>query len=387
MLERKVNPSDSDSPVRLLILPVWLIAIYAAGLLLTEAAATSLWIVSAFFLFVLLDPIAEILKARKWPTILSALVLVFISTGIAVLTIYILGMLFSGIVKEFDQSKRLFMHAIDTLNTSLNFWSAKISNFIPEGAVDHSEVAKVEIVQSSPLGSDISGTIIHGVGSAATIAAFALLVPVLSFFFLAERDGLAKIMARAYLKPEIAVVTWNKIVSCTRSFFLGNLFLAITTFPLFVLLFAAFSVPSLFSMAALATFINIIPFAGAVMSGILPALGLYTLTKTVGGPFALYGCCVAIHFVIADFVTPKLLGSRVNINATTSTIALVVWGELWGGVGLLLAIPITAVIKILFENSSFFWLHWIAGLMSEDIDGALKVPSLRKPVQKEMMKS
>ncbi len=386
MIERKISQGDSDSPVKLLILPVWLIAIYAIGLLLAEAAATSLWIVSAFFLFVLLDPIAEKLKASKWPTALSAVVLVLIFTGIAVLTIYILGLLFSGIVKEFDQSKRLFMHAIDTLSTSLNSWNAKLSNFIPDANIEHSDVAKVEIVQSSPLGSDISGRIINGVGSAATIFTFALLVPVLAFFFLAERDGLAKIITHAYVKRKTAAITWKKIVTCTRAFFLGNLFLALITFPIFVLLFAAFSVPSLFSMAALATFINIVPFAGAVISGILPALGLYTLTKTVGAPFALYGCCVAIHFIIADFVTPKILGSRVNINATTSTIALVVWGELWGGVGLLLAIPITAVIKILFENSSFFWLHWIAGLMSEDIDGALKMPSLRNPTQKVMMK-
>jgi len=77
-------------------------------------------------------------------------------------------------------------------------------------------------------------------------------------------------------------------------------------------------------------------------------------------------------------VTPKLLGSQVNINATTSTIALVAWGELWGGFGLILAIPLTAVIKILFEHSNYFWLQWIAGLMSEDMDTALKVPTLRK---------
>lgn len=385
MIERKPYPDGPESPARILILPIWLIAIYAIGVLLAQAAATSLWIVCAFFLFVLLDPIAEFLKARKWPTIISAIVLVTLATGIAVLTIYILGMLFSGIVKEFDQSKKLFMHAIDSMNISLNSWNTKLSYFIPESNVDHSDVSKVEIVQSSPLGGDFSGTIINGVGSAATIFTFALLVPVLSFFLLAERDGLAKIITRAYFKPETAAITWKKIVACTRAFFLGNLFLAVITFPLFVLLFAAFSVPSLFSMAALATFINIIPFAGAVMSGILPALGLYTLTKTVGAPFALYGCCVAIHFVIADFVTPKILGSRVNINATTSTIALVVWGELWGGIGLLLAIPLTAIVKILFEHSSFFWLHWIAGLMSEDIDGALRVPSQRKPAQKEMM--
>jgi predicted PurR-regulated permease PerM len=73
---------------------------------------------------------------------------------------------------------------------------------------------------------------------------------------------------------------------------------------------------------------------------------------------------MGVHFVIANFVTPKILGSRVDINAATSTIALLVWGELWGGLGLLLAIPLTSLIKILLENSGSEWLHWFASLMS-----------------------
>ena len=71
-------------------------------------------------------------------------------------------------------------------------------------------------------------------------------------------------------------------------------------------------------------------------------------------------------------MTPKVLGSKVDINATTSTIALIAWGELWGGLGLILAIPVTAAIKILFEYSSSEWLRWFAALMSENVDKALE---------------
>ncbi|MBC7712024.1 MAG: AI-2E family transporter [Rhizobacter sp.] len=373
MIEKKIDLQNS-SATRLLILPVWLIAIYAIGCLITETATVCLWMVNAFFLFVLLDPIAEFLKKKKWSTTLSALFVILVATGLIVLVTCILGSLFSGVYQELDQSKKIFSEVLDSLNNSWTSWNTKITNLVPGTSTPHSNISKVEIVQTTPFGGEIGGTIIHGLGSAATVFTFILLVPVLAFFLLVERDGLGKIFTKAYNNPETAGNTWKKIVRSTKSFFLGNLILAAITYPIFALLFYFFAVPSIFTTAALATFFNIIPFAGAVLSGILPAIGLYTQTQTIGGPLIIYGLCVAIHFFIADFITPKILGSQVNINATTSTIALIVWGELWGGVGLILAIPITSVIKILFESSDYFWLQWIAGLMSADMDEALRIP-------------
>jgi predicted PurR-regulated permease PerM len=375
MIEKNANQLHNSSASRLLILPIWIIAIYAMGTLITESTTVSLWLINSFFLFVLLDPIAEFLKSRKWPTALSAFFVILIATALIVLITYILGSLISGIYQEFDQSRKLFSHALDSLNLSWKSWNTKLSSMMPTATSTHSDVTKVEIIQDSPLGGEIGGSIIHGVGNAANVLTFSLLIPVLAFFFLAERDRLGKVIARAYSTPDKAQSTWKKIVKSTRAFFLGNLVLAAITYPIFAIIFYFFSVPSVFTTAALATFFNIIPFAGAVLSGILPAVGLYTQTQTIGSPLLLYGLCIAIHFIIADFITPKILGSQVNINATTSTIALIIWGELLGGIGLILAIPITSLIKILFESSSSFWLKWIAGIMSEDIDEALQLPN------------
>jgi predicted PurR-regulated permease PerM len=372
MIERKHLNVDSDSAARLLILPLWLLAIYALGALMNEAATICLWVVCAFFLFVLLDPVAEFLKSKRWPTALAAVFLVLVASSIIAVSIYVLGYLFSGMVVELEQSKKIFLQSFDSLNSSWHLLLSRFSGFHPSAPSTNPDVSKVEIVQNSPLSAAMSGTILHGVGNAVTVLTFALLVPILGFFFLAERDAFGKVMAAAYRDPKQAALTWRMIVKSTRAFFVGNLVLGLITYPLFILLFWLFAVPSTFSVAALATVFNLVPFAGAILSGFLPAVALYTQTQSFGAPLALYGCCIGIHFVIADFVTPKILGSQVNINATTSTIALVAWGELWGGVGLILAIPLTSLIKIMFEHSNFFWLQWIAGLMSEDVDHALE---------------
>jgi predicted PurR-regulated permease PerM len=51
-----------------------------------------------------------------------------------------------------------------------------------------------------------------------------------------------------------------------------------------------------------------------------------------------------------NFLTPRLVGRRVNLNALSVTIAMMFWGWLWGGIGLVLAVPITAAIKAVCDN-------------------------------------
>jgi predicted PurR-regulated permease PerM len=110
MIERPKFPNDANSAVRLLVLPLWLICLYGIGLLASGCVAVCLWLVCAFFLFALLDPVAERLKTRRWKTGMTAAVLVIAATLLTVGTVYALGVLFSGVVTELEQSKKIFLH-------------------------------------------------------------------------------------------------------------------------------------------------------------------------------------------------------------------------------------------------------------------------------------
>jgi len=58
----------------------------------------------------------------------------------------------------------------------------------------------------------------------------------------------------------------------------------------------------------------------------------------------------AVSVAIFGLLYPKLLGSRLRINPLAVTIALLFWGAVWGAIGLVLAIPITGAIKIVFDH-------------------------------------
>jgi predicted PurR-regulated permease PerM len=59
---------------------------------------------------------------------------------------------------------------------------------------------------------------------------------------------------------------------------------------------------------------------------------------------------VVLHIVSINVLYPKFLGPRLRLNPLAVTIALLVWAWLWGAIGLVLAIPITAGVKIVFDH-------------------------------------
>jgi predicted PurR-regulated permease PerM len=57
-----------------------------------------------------------------------------------------------------------------------------------------------------------------------------------------------------------------------------------------------------------------------------------------------------LHLLALNLLYPKFVGSRVHLNPLVVTLALMFWGMLWGGIGLVLAIPITAAMRAICDN-------------------------------------
>ncbi|MHC4224754.1 MAG: AI-2E family transporter [Planctomycetota bacterium] len=93
------------------------------------------------------------------------------------------------------------------------------------------------------------------------------------------------------------------------------------------------------------------PNIGSVIATILPLpvilvspeLGATSKVVAVAGP-------AVINFVLGNLVEPKMMGTSVDLHPVTILLALVFWGMLWGIAGMLLAVPMTASLKILFEK-------------------------------------
>ena len=59
----------------------------------------------------------------------------------------------------------------------------------------------------------------------------------------------------------------------------------------------------------------------------------------------------AARIVAQNLIAPQLVGRQVRLNAVAITISLLFWGWVWGGMGLILAIPITAALRVICKHS------------------------------------
>ena len=107
---------------------------------------------------------------------------------------------------------------------------------------------------------------------------------------------------------------------------------------------------------------NYVPAIGSILAGIPPVvlgLILHGFWPAVG----VMACYLIVNMSIGNFLEPMLLGKRFGISTVIVILSVLFWGFIWGPVGMLLAVPLTMLVKVMLDNSSD--LRWISALMGK----------------------
>lgn len=133
---------------------------------------------------------------------------------------------------------------------------------------------------------------------------------------------------------------------------------------------AAFGVQGAAFWGFLAFGLNFIPTIGSILAVAIPCFyALLTFSDPVALA-ALIGCLAATQFVAGEVAMPRLMGDHLNLSTFVVLLALVVWGALWGPVGMFLGIPITVIGVLICTR--FPKTRFIAILLSRD--GRISAP-------------
>jgi predicted PurR-regulated permease PerM len=177
-------------------------------------------------------------------------------------------------------------------------------------------------------------------------------VPFLVYFMLSWRDHMRRRFLYLFSATDryIAGKSWERMAEMQRGYVIGNFILGCLLAVITCSFFFAIKLPYWPLVGVLSGFLSLVPYVGLLLA-IAPALlaGLPAFSQP--GVYLLIAAVIALlHLVALNLLYPKLVGSRVHLNPLVVTVALMLWGTLWGGIGLLLAIPITAGIKAVFDN-------------------------------------
>lgn len=113
----------------------------------------------------------------------------------------------------------------------------------------------------------------------------------------------------------------------------------------------------------LAFFFNFIPVIGSLVAGVLPTI-LALLVAGLPNAVLVAGGYLLINNFLGNFLEPMLVGRRFGISTLVVIISVLFWGWLWGPLGMLLAVPLTMVLKVILEGSDEF--RWIGVAISAE---------------------
>jgi predicted PurR-regulated permease PerM len=200
-------------------------------------------------------------------------------------------------------------------------------------------------------GTDWGEILTRGFGSVTQALFVASFVPFLVYFMLTWQHHVRSATVMLFSMPNrnTAYVTLGLISAMIRSFMVGNLLIGLFIGAISTAVFALLHLPFFYFVGFISGFLSLIPYMGFFLA-LTPPIFVGIGHVNSGDVALIVLTVLGLHLIALNVLYPKFLGNRLQLNPLAVTLSLLVWGWLWGGIGLLLAIPITAAMKIIFDH-------------------------------------
>jgi predicted PurR-regulated permease PerM len=312
-------------------------------LIMTLYLGQALWItlIAATILSFLMLPIVRRLERAYLPRWLASLFGVFFVVAVVGSLVYFVGSQLLGLIDDLPK-----------LQASIEQKSEKMYEYVADRAhiSPKEQSAWIDEKKKELLGSGTTSLLSIFRATGAALASM-VLIPVIMFFMLIYREKF-NVFLQAFCGTHYdnVMTVAVKISKISQRYIRGlALDIAILT-CLNAIGFLALDLEYALLFAFLAALLNIIPYVGVLIGSALP-VAMALLTKD--SPFvavAVLGVCVVVQFIDNNFITPKVVGSSVNINPLASIVALVLGGMIWGLAGMLLSIPLAGMFKVICDH-------------------------------------
>lgn len=178
------------------------------------------------------------------------------------------------------------------------------------------------------------------------------LIPIYVFFLLLYRKFFVEFIHKAFPKKDNAYlnIILNKIYTTQQNYLIG----LTTVMGIVGLLNSAglllLGIENAVFYGFLGALLLLIPYIGVIIGSLIPAFVALATKDSAWYSVGVIGVFTFVQLLEGNFITPKITGSKVNLNAFVSILALVLFSLLWGISGMILALPATATLKIIFDQ-------------------------------------
>lgn len=104
-------------------------------------------------------------------------------------------------------------------------------------------------------------------------------------------------------------------------------------------------------LGVIGAILNLIPYIGGIVAILLPVIiSLVDNSGSMTTPLLVLGSYLVVQFIDNNFLVPRIVSSKVDVNAFISIVIVLMGGAMWGTPGMFLSIPIIAICKIVFDR-------------------------------------
>jgi predicted PurR-regulated permease PerM len=330
--------STTSTSLRILAGAVVLLFLYyAAGVVITLLLSVLL----AYFL----DPAVELLERLHVPRTIGSLIMVLLLIMVIGAIGYGLWQRGSDFADNWPKYRDILRDATGTVQGKISGIEGSVTDLTtPTGAKPAAPVPDTGLVHN---------LLLRGIGSLYALVLEGTFVPFLVFFMLAgKREAwhstlqLFPISRRTQVKE-----TLDDLRTVLRDYLIGMSVVTLVVIACSAIFFLAlgFDYPVLAGVAS--GLFNMVPYIGAVLAWI-PGFFLAILKWKAVSHFGFIALVLTgIHVLAQNLIAPQLVGRQVQLNAVAITISLLFWGWVWGGMGLILGIPITAALRVICDHT------------------------------------
>ena len=335
-------------------------SIIAIGVLfafLYWASSIVMTVMLAVLLAYFLDPAVVLLERMHIPRALGALVVLLVAIAAIGAVGYLLLNRAESFASAWPRYSAVLARAAESVDRKAAAIERQLSIRVPQQAPGQTPGVSASELQ------ELRSWLLHGIGSITSGLLLWAFLPFLVFFMLAAKSRLWRATIELFPDTSRADVrsALDDVNVVLRSYVAGSSLVAAILAGACWIFFAILHLDYAFLVALVSGLVNMIPYVGAILSWIPPFLIGLDKWHSVGPFLIVAGVLSAFHIIAANVLIPAIVGRSVHLNALAVTIALLFWGWLWGALGLILAIPITATLKVICDHVPDWqpWGRWL----------------------------
>ncbi len=301
-------------------------------------------ILLAFFLTILLYPLFKWLIGKKVPEMLAIAIVLLVLLTVMALFVWFISTNISRLIADFP-----------TLKANVTIHLENLSNWINR-KTNFSTQRQLQLInQQSEKLVNFAGGYLGGIASSVTaLFIFFGLVPIYIFLLLFYRNLLLRFLFLWYKESEHDRVreTVQEMKAIIKSY-LGGLLIQIAYITILLGgVLMLFGIKHALLIGVLFAILNLIPYIGALIGNVIGVLLTLTSSESLSPILTVLIAIAAVQFLDNNILMPKIVGSKIRINALTSIVAVITGGALAGIAGMFLSLPVIAVLKVVFDRSN-----------------------------------